>query len=82
MGAILLTDDGIFVADLGEYVSLIFFELLRNTDATSGLQVQRSFQIVVDSLLLVSADTSSLPFNTIHDEILLHLQAFSFALLP
>lgn len=81
MGAILLTDDGIFVADLGEYVSLIFFELLRNTDATSGLQVQRSFQIVVDSLLLVSADTS-LPFNTIHDEILLHLQAFSFALLP
>lgn len=81
MGAILLTDDGIFVAGLGEYVSLIFFELLRNTDAISGLQVQRSFQIVVDSLLLVSADTS-LPFNTIHDEILLHLQAFSFALLP
>lgn len=65
MGAILLTDN-IFVASLGEYLSQTFLELLRNIDAISSLQVQRSFQIVLDILLLVSADTfvfSSIQYN-------------------
>lgn len=66
-GAILLTDNNSFVAGLGEYLAQIFLELLRNIDVVSGLQVQRSFKIVVDRLFFVSADTfvfSSIQHNT------------------